>query len=195
MKRAIAFLAFAWLAHLALPPAPLAQEMTEEQMQAWMAATSPNENHEALEPLVGSWSHDLTFWQAPGAAPMKMTATSEAKWVMDGRYVQADYSGDMMGMPFTGRDVIGYDNTKEKYFSVWIDNMSTGPMEAWGTYDAEAKTLSLEGDVVDPMTGKELESKSTLKVLDDGSLHYESFMEGEDGEMFKHMEIHSTKTG
>lgn len=195
MKRAIALLAFAWVVQLALPAAPMAQEMTEDQMQAWMAAMSPNENHQALEPLVGSWSHELTFWQTPDAEPTTMTATSESRWVMDGRYVQSDYTGDFMGMPFKGRDMIGYDNLKKKYFSVWVDNMSTGPMEAWGTYDAEAKALSLEGSAIDPMSGKELQSKSTLKVLDDGSLHYEAFMEGDDGEMFKHMEIHSTKTG
>lgn len=195
MKRAIAILFFAWAAHFALPPAPMAQEMSEEQMQAWMAAVSPNENHEALNPLVGAWSHDLTFWQAPGHEPMKMTATSEAKWVMDGRYVQADYTGDMMGMPFQGRDMIGYDNARKKYFSVWLDNMSTGPMDAWGTYDPDTKTLTLEGSSIDPMTGATIESKSTLKMIDDGSLHYESHVKGADGEMFKNMEIHSTKTG
>lgn len=195
MKRAIAILAFAWAAHFALPAAPMAQEMDDEQMRAWMAAASPNENHEVLSPLVGSWSHDLTFWQTPEAEPMKMSATSEARWVMDGRYVQADYTGEFMGMPFQGRDMIGYDNLRQKYFSVWIDNHSTGPMDAWGTYDPATKTLTLEGTSIDPMTGATIESRSTLEFLDDGSVHYESHMKGADGEMFKHMEIHSTKTG
>lgn len=195
MKRAIAGLAFAWVALVALPATPMAQEMTEEQMQEWMSAISPNENHEVLQPLVGGWSHELTFWQRPGAEPMTMTATSEASWVMDGRYVQADYTGDFMGMPFRGRDMIGYDNGKGKYFSVWVDNMSTGPMDAWGTYDAETRTLTLEGSSVDPVSGGEIEQKSTLKILEDGSLLYESFMDAGDGEMFKHMEIRSTKTG
>lgn len=195
MKRAIAILALAVAAHVALPPISTAQEMTEEQMQAWMTAVSPNENHVALEPLVGTWSHEMTLWQAPGAEPMSMTATSEAKWAMDGRYVQADYTGSMMGMPFKGRDMIGYDNLKEKYFSVWIDNVSTGPMTAWGSWDAESKTLTLEGKAMDPMTGEEVDSKSTVKFLEDGSTIYEEYMPGPDGEMFKHMEIRSTKTG
>lgn len=194
MKRAIAILAFGVAAHLALPPISTAQEMSEADMQAWMAAVSPNENHAALEPLAGSWTHDLTFWQAPDAPPMTMTATSEAKWVMDGRYVQADYTGEMMGMPFTGRDMIGYDNQREQYFSVWVDNMSTGPMTMWGSFDESTRTLTLEGTVMDPMSGEETRQRATVRILEDGSTHYEAFMPGPDGEMFKHMEIHSTKT-
>ena len=195
MKRTILVLALAWAAHAALPATPMAQEMGEEQMQAWMKAVSPNENHAALEPLVGSWSHDITFWQSPDGEPMKMTATSEAKWIMDGRYVQADYTGSFMGMPFTGRETTGYDNAGEEYVSVWIDNMSTAPMISTGTYDPETKTLTLSGTSVDPMSGEEIEQESTVKVLDDGSLHYESYMLGPDGERFKHMEIHVTKAG
>ncbi|MBW3661336.1 MAG: DUF1579 domain-containing protein [Gemmatimonadetes bacterium] len=195
MKRAIAIVALAWVAHLSLPPMPRAQEMSQEEMAAWMATTSPNEHHEVLSPLVGSWSHDLTFWQTPDAEPTKMTATSESRWVMGGRYVQSDYTGDFMGMPFEGRDMIGYDNLKKKYFSVWIDNMSTGPMDSWGAYDPETKTLTLEGTSIDPMSGATIEMKSTMTFLDDGTIHYESWMDGPDSEAFKHMEIHSTKTG
>lgn len=195
MKRAIAIVALAWVAHLALPPAPRAQEMTEEQMQAWMEAVSPNEHHAALEPLAGTWTHELTMWQAPGAEPMRMTASSEAKWIMGGRYLQADYTGSFMGMPFQGRDMIGYDNTKGEYFSVWVDNMSTGPMESWGSWDPATKTLTLEGTMTDPMSGEELDSKSTVTILEDGSQRYEAWTEGPDGEMFKSMEIRSKKTG
>ncbi|MDX1661169.1 MAG: DUF1579 domain-containing protein [Gemmatimonadota bacterium] len=195
MKRTIVTLLVAWAFHAGLPAAPMAQEMSEEQMQAWMEAVSPNEHHAALDPLTGSWSHDLTFWQAPDAEPMTMTATSEAKWIMGGRYVVSDYTGEFMGMPFEGRDLIGYDNAKEKYFSVWIDNMSTGPLQTWGTYDADTRILTFEGTTVDPMSGEEIRQKSTVKILDDGRLLYESYMPGPDGEMYRHMEIHSTKTG
>ena len=32
----------------------------------------------------------------------------------------------MMGMPFEGIGRTGYDNVTGKYWSTWIDNMSTG---------------------------------------------------------------------
>ena len=45
---------------------------------------------------------------------------------MGGRYLHGMFKGTAMGQPFEGASVSGYDNTKKKYFNVWVDSMSTG---------------------------------------------------------------------
>ena len=49
---------------------------------------------ETLEQLAGSWSHAVTFYPAPGAEPLQMTATSSAEMTMGGRYLVTEIDGD-----------------------------------------------------------------------------------------------------
>lgn len=194
MKRRVASIATAAGMCLILSSTLAAQEPTADQMAALMEAASPDEHHAVLEPLTGTWSHDLTFYPAPGAQPMKMTATSTAEMTMGGRYLVTKISGDMLGTPFEGHEIMGYDKVKGQYFALFHDNLSTGPTISWGTWDPATQTLTMEGTFSDPMTGDpERRIRNTTRLLEDGSVHYENWGPGPDGQMFKSMEIHSTK--
>ena len=194
MARRVARIGLAAGISLALSGALAAQEPTADQMASMMEAVSPDENHEVLAPLAGSWSHAVTFFPAPGAEPIQMTATSVSEMTMGGRYLVTDIDGDFMGTPFEGHEVMGYDKVKGQYFALWHDNMSTGPMVSWGSWDPETKTLTMEGTFADPMTGNlEKKVRNTTRLLDDGSVHYENWGPGPDGEIYKTMEIHSTR--
>lgn len=199
MKRAFApFGAAVLVAALAGPVAAqeAAEQGSQEEMAAMMEAVSPNENHAVLEPMIGEWEHTVTFWMAPGAPPQTMPATSTAEWIMDGRYVETEWTGEFAGMPFRGRDLTGYDNVAGHYVAVWIDNMSTAPMTSTGTYDAATKTLTLEGTSSDPMSGRtDIPTRSVITIGDEGTVHVEMYMPGPDGEMFKSMEIESRRKG
>ncbi len=179
---------------LALSGTLAAQEPTADQMAAMMEAVSPDENHAVLEPLAGAWSHAVTFYPAPGAQPLQMSATSTAEMTMGGRYLVTEIDGDFLGTPFEGREVMGYDKVRGQYFALFHDNMSTGPTISWGTWDPATKTMTMEGTFADPMTGNlEKKVRNTTQLLDDGSVHYENWGPAPDGEMYKTMEIHSTK--
>lgn len=194
MSIRIMVVALAWGVALAAPPAARAQEMSAEEMAAMAAVVAPDENHALLESFAGSWNHAIQFYPAPGAEPMDMTATSVAELSMGGRYMVTDFDGNFAGAPFEGRETMGYDKVKEQYFSLWVDNMSTGPMVSWGTYDPATKTLSMEGTFADPMSGQlEKKIRNTTQFLDDGSVHYENWGPGPDGEYYRTMVIHSTR--
>jgi len=45
--------------------------------------------------------------------------------------------------------------------------MGTGVLNMEGTYDAATKTITLTGTEQDPMTGKEMKMRETLKMVDD----------------------------
>jgi hypothetical protein len=73
--------------------------------------------------------------------------------ILDGRFLQDEFSGEMMGSPFTGIGVIGYDNQSKKYVSIWMDSMSTGIYFFEGTASQDGRTISLESRFNDPIKG------------------------------------------
>jgi hypothetical protein len=194
MTRVLAALGLSVGIFVLQPSAASAQEPTQDDMAAMLEAVSPDEHHQVLEAYTGTWSHALKFYPAPDALPMEMTATSVAEMTMGGRYLVSRFEGAFLGAPFEGLETVGYDKVKGKYFSLWYDNMSTGPMVLWGDWDPATNTLMLEGTVSDPLTGNpEVAVRNTSRLLDDGSIHYENWGPGPDGQAFKMMEVHSTR--
>jgi hypothetical protein len=95
---------------------------------------------------------------------------------MDGRYVQELDSGQMMGMPFSGMGIYGYDNVIGKYVSTWIDNMGTGIMHGQGTIDPSGKAIHWTSIMSDPVTGKPTVEHMVTTWSDDN--HYTLEMYG-----------------
>ena len=159
----------------------------DPMMEAMMKAATPGDAHKSLDPFVGTWTTKVTMWMAPGAPPMVMEGTSEARWVMGGRYVEERFKSSFMGMPFEGLGYTGYDNIKQRYWSTWMDNMSTGMMMSTGTNDG--KTFSFSGTMPDPMTGKDNPVTSKTTLVDADHHTAEMWGVGPDGKTMKTMEI------
>lgn len=161
----------------------------QEMMAKWAAAATPGENHRVLDALVGSWDHTVQWWMKPGEPPEKSTGTSEARWILGGRFVRQDASGVAMGQPFEGIGTIGFNNVKKEYESVWIDNMATAMMKSTGRYDPSKKTLTDTGMVTDCMDGKEKPFRGVTTFTDKNNYKYEMYMAGPDGKEFMTMRI------
>lgn len=171
----------------------VAQSSQQEMMEAWLKLARPGEQHKLLEPLVGTFSAEVTTWEAPGAAPVKSTATSENRWVLGGRFVYQVVKGTFAGEPFEGIGYLGYDNAKKAFVGVWMDSLGTGFMTSEGTVDSTGKLFTFTSEVDDPVSGKKLKFRETLRVLEGGKLVSEMFLTGPDGKEFKNMEIHYTR--
>lgn len=138
----------------------------EEMMKKAEAAGTPGAAHKALEPLVGNWTAEVKSWMAPGAPPTVTKATAKSSWVMNGRFVQQEFTGDFMGKPFRGVSLTGYDNTKQKYSNVWIDDMHTSMFTSEGEGENGNNVITLEGKYDCPMTGrKDLQMKQILVIV------------------------------
>ena len=160
-------------------------------MEAWMKAASPNDNHKALSPMVGTFNVKMRSWMAPGAPPMESTGVSENSWALGGRYVHMSYKGDFMGMPFEGIGYTGYDNVKGHYSGYWIDNMGTSAMTSTGKRDGNSMTFV--GTSPDPMTGKDSTITEKVVITSDDKHTMEMWADGPDGKPFKMMEIEYTR--
>ena len=66
-----------------------------------------------------------------------------------------------MGKPFHGISLTGYDNVRQKYRSVWVDDMSTTMVTSEGDADTAGKVFTFGGDYACARTG-EKHKKSTL---------------------------------
>ena len=166
---------------------------TQAMMATWQAYASPNDNHKVLNPLVGTWSHVVKWWMTPDSQPETSKGTSEIKWLMSGRYLQHAVKGTSMGQPFEGMSLTGFDNGKQAYQTIWMDNMGTGMMIGEGTYDPSKKTLTDQGHFTDPMIGQR-SYRGVVTFIDDDHYSYEMYVADKNGNEFRMMEIMYTRT-
>ncbi|HEY6062379.1 MAG TPA: DUF1579 domain-containing protein [Chitinophagaceae bacterium] len=164
------------------------------QMKNWQAYMTPGDMHAMLAKSNGTWTTEVTMWETPGAPPSTSTGTAVNKMIMGGRYQESTNTGNMMGMPFEGRSITGYDNAKKAFVSSWIDNMGTGFMNMEGTWDDASKTINFSGTCMNPMTMKECNYRETFKLVDDNTQWMEMYGPSPvDGKEFKSMEIKFTR--
>ncbi len=170
-------------------------QMTPEQkaeMDAYMKAGTPGAPHQALAASAGNYDLKMRSWQAAGAPPMEETGTATRAMTLDGRVLVEDVSSSMMGSPFTGHGMMGYDNVTGKYWSTWNDSMSTGLMVSEGTCDAQ-KSCTFTGHWNDPVKKTPVKARMTTRWTSPTVQVFEMYAPGKDGKEFKMMEITYTK--
>lgn len=167
--------------------------MDPAMMEA-MKRGAPGSDHHVLEPLVGKWKCTVRGWMKPGGPAEVSQGMGDNVWVLGGRFIKQEFKGDWAGMPFEGVGYTGYDNVRQEYTCVWLDNMSTGIMEVSGTFDPKSKVIRTSGHFSCPMTGeKDRWVRSEVKIIDNDNNTYTSYFKGPDGKEFKSMEISYTR--
>ena len=126
----------------------------EEATKKWMESATPGEAHTVLGVWAGTWETASKMWMAPGAPPQESAGTATAAWILEGRFMEMTFKTTMMGMPFEGHAITGYNNIRKTYQSFWVDNMGTAMTMATGKASDGGKTLTYEAKMDDPMTGK-----------------------------------------
>jgi hypothetical protein len=165
----------------------------DASMKAYMDYMTPGKEHQMLAKQTGDWKFDLQLWMDPAAPPVSAKGTATFEMILGGRYQMSKQSAEMMGMPFSGINVIGFDNAKKVFVNSWIDNMGTGMMYAEGTYDEATKTVTYKGKSVDPMSGKDEDFRQTIIYTDDNNFTVEMYMLGKDDKEFKSMDTKYTR--
>ncbi len=171
--------------------APAADPAQMEKMKAMMAPTAA---HKTLEAMVGKWNYASKFWMTADGKAEETGGTAENTLIYGGRFLKQDIKGTWMGQPFEGTGIVGYDNVRGQYQSIWFDNMMTGIMVMTGQFDAASNTLKESGKNSCPMTGeKDRECRADWKIVDANQNVYSSYTTGPDGKEFKAMEIVYTR--
>jgi len=155
-------------------------------------AGTPGEHHKMLAKLEGSWITRSRGWMEPGKPPIESTGLCEQKLILDGRYLQQIYTGDMMGAPYTGISIMGYNNHTKKYETVWVDTMSTGVFYFVGAASQDGRTITQKCSYADPVKGPSV-WRTVTRILDDGTQEFEMFLTPKGKKEEKMMEMTITR--
>ncbi len=99
----------------------------------------------------------------------------------------------MMGKPFVGRGLLGYDNTKQTFNYIWTSDMQTSMLVSQGKGTNDNKVITLEGKADCPATGQQdMPMKMVYRLLGPDKHVFEMY-DGSKGENMKSMEITYTK--
>ena len=167
---------------LALLASPvLAKEKKHEKqmdpqamMEMYQKLATPGEPHKQLASLAGSWITKTKEWMEPGKPPTEAAGSAEMKMLLDGRFLQQDFTSEMMGQPYTGMGITGYDNLRKKYVSIWLDTMGTSPFMMEGTGSADGKTITLKGQHTEPGGGK-MTHRAVWKIVDSNTQTFDMY--------------------
>lgn len=167
----------------------LAQEDSSAQMEMIEKLMRPGEFHEHLKNFVGAWSADVKIWMDPSAPPVVTKGQATFKLIFDGRFLYGDFLGEFMGSPFKGINIMGYDNVKKEFFSIWLDNSTTGLLSSTGTYDASTKKYNFHAETFDPYSSQTLTMREEAYFASEDEYVSITYAKPKDGEEFKNMEM------
>jgi hypothetical protein len=194
MNRTIALACWLCLVAGSALAADAPPEMTPEQkaeMEAYMKAGTPGEPHRMLAAGVGTYDVVVKSYGDPDAPPMVDKGTAVRTLDLDGRIVVERMNCTMMGMPFTGTGMTGFDNVSGKYWATWTDSMSTGIMLSEGTCDAQ-HACTFVGSWNDPVKGR-VTSRMVSRRVSPGVETFEMYSVGKDGKETRMMEMTYTR--
>jgi len=126
----------------------------EERIKQMVVAGTPGPAHKALGVLVGNWNAEVKCWMEPDAEPRVVQGTLKANWTLKGRFVEGEFKGEMLNQPFTGRSLMGYDNSSQKFVQMWATDIQTSVFPSEGKADSDYKVITLEGKGDCPATGR-----------------------------------------
>jgi len=174
------------------PGAPAAGADMASMMKMMSDMSAPAKEHEALKPLIGTFTCANKFNMA-GAPPMESTGEVTRKWIIGNRYIEEEVKGTMMGTAFEGFGISGYDKLQKLYHGYWIDNMGTGWWFQTGTMDAAGKVLTMSGENFDPMANMKKKGRSTLDMTDPNKHVMKMYDTGPDGKEYVAFEMTCTR--
>lgn len=167
--------------------APMTPE-TKAMMEAFQKPGTPGAEHQQLAALDGTYDLTVKSWHSPDAPPSTDTGTATRRMILGGRVQVEEVTSQMMGQPFTGQGLHGYDNVTGKHWATWNDSMSTGLMVSEGTCDA-ARTCTYTGTYHDPVSRKPVTSRMISRWPDRNTEVLEMYAPGPDGKETRMMEI------
>ena len=148
---------------------------------------TPGPMHQWLASFTGLWEADVIGYMDP-AKPDTSKLIQTYAMILNGLYQEAKLTGTMMGMPFEGRSLNGFDNAKKKFQTTWMDSFSSGFTYMTGDYDSSSKTMNLKGTQSNPSTGKDMGIREVMKIIDENTYTLEMYGDGPGGKEIKFME-------
>ena len=171
---------------------PEKQMDPQAMMEMYQKLATPGEPHKLFASLAGSWTTKTREWMEPGKPPTESTGTADMKMLLDGRFLYQEFTSQMMGQPFSGIGIDGYDNLRKKYVTTWMDTMGTGFFTMEGTASGDGKTITLKGQHDEPGGGK-MTHRAVWKIVDGNTQTFDMYGTHKHSKEMKMLEIIYTR--
>ena len=149
----------------------------------------PGAEHAWLAGRVGTWALTSNWRMIPDQPWMTSKGREVVSSACGGFWVSSVQTGDMMGLPFDGRSLMGFDQNKQKYVGVWIDNFGSYMVTMEGARDPATGDLIMRSEMFDPQSGQTIPVRMVTKVLSDDRALFEMWLPSPAGGEFKSMFI------
>ncbi|MEZ6069210.1 MAG: DUF1579 domain-containing protein [Pirellulales bacterium] len=148
---------------------------------------APTEQHQWLEKFVGQWDITSKGMMGPDQPPMECSAVMKSK-MLGGFWVVTETDGETPGGKFTSLQTIGYDPAKQVYVGTWVDSMTNHLWHYEGSVDESGKTLTLEAEGPNFMTGgATAKFRDSYEFKSPDEIIARSSIQGEDGKWITFM--------
>lgn len=160
----------------------------QAMMDLYAKTAQPGDPHKLFATLAGSWTTQTKEWMEPGKPPTESSGTAEMKMLLGGRFLYQEISGQMMGQPFSGIAIDGFDNVRKKYITAWMDSMGTGIFLMEGTASDNGRTITLTGQHLEPGGGY-MQHRAIWKIIDNNTQSFDMWGTHHGGQETKMLEI------
>ena len=144
------------------------------------SAKAPSKELEGLYDSVGTWNATVKMSASADHPANESTAVEKNTPICGGKWIWSDFIGTVMGAPFEGHGLYGYDATDKQCVSFWIDSMGATYMKTTGACDAAKKTSTLDGKCVDEK-GNPINVHQVLTQTDANTRNLKMTFKGEKG--------------
>jgi len=164
----------------------------QQDMAAEMEAIKPGPQHKELAKMAGEWTTVTKFSADPNAKPEETTGSAKIATALEGRFITEEDSGTMMGMPYNGMRMTGYNNAAKQYEASWAWTLSTAILRMTGKSSDHGKTVTYAASFAEA-DGAEEKMTVVVKQIDDD--HFVVDMSGKypDGSNGPHLETMYTR--
>ncbi len=134
-----------------IDPDDMSEDDFRRMMEAAFQLPGGDEQRKHLEAFVGEWDTTTKMYMAgPKGPAMESKGSSSVKWVLGKRYLQEDHKGEMMGMPYEGMGLTGYDDAKNLFVSIWANNIHPELLTMEGTRHPKTGVITMYGKMDEP---------------------------------------------
>lgn len=158
---------------------------TGARAQDMFQMPKPGPEHEVLTKDVGTWDATVEMMMPP-APPSKGVETNTLG--PGGLWLIGDFKSEMMGAPFQGHAITGWDPARKKYVGTWVDSMTTALTVTESTYDAASRSMTGYIEAPGP-DGRPIKMKAVTQHTDNDTRVFTMYVPGPDGKEAPSMKI------
>ena len=112
---------------------------------------------------------------------------------MNDLFVESRLVGELLGKPYSGRSIEGYNTVTEQYESSFVETLGPWIAVQSGACEDNGRVRTMVGEVPDPIWGGMLTLRAVYTFVDDDSYRYDAFLSHEDEREFKQLEFTASR--